>query len=62
MLVLTRGAKQRIEIGNRFVTVTVLDVKGGRVRLGIEAPTDVTLRRSGLSAENLAVSVKPPEL
>lgn len=45
MLVLTRGLKQKIVIGERMVTVTVLEVKGGRVRLGIEAPNDVTVRR-----------------
>ena len=45
MLVLTRGVKQKIEIGNRLVTVTVLEVKGGRVRLGIEAPDNISIRR-----------------
>ena len=45
MLVLTRGLKQKIEIGNQLITVTVLEVKGGRVRLGIEAPDDVSIRR-----------------
>lgn len=45
MLVLTRGVRQKIEIGDRIVTVTVLQVKGGRVRLGVEAPEDVTIRR-----------------
>ena len=45
MLVLTRGLKQKIEIGDRMVTVTVLEVKGGRVRLGIEAPESVSVRR-----------------
>jgi carbon storage regulator len=48
MLVLTRGVKQKIEIGNRMVTVTVLEVKGGRVRLGIEAPENVSIRRQEL--------------
>ena len=48
MLVLTRGLKQQIVIGDRCVTVTVLEVKGGRVRLGIEAPEDVKVRRMEL--------------
>ena len=38
MLVLTRGLKQQIVIGDQRITVTVLEVKGGRVRLGIDAP------------------------
>lgn len=50
MLVLTRGLKQKIEIGNQLVTVTVLEVKGGRVRLGIEAPNTVSVRRQELVA------------
>lgn len=45
MLVLTRGLKQQIVIGDQRVVVTVLEVKGGRVRLGIEAPSDVSIRR-----------------
>ncbi len=48
MLVLTRGLKQQIEIGDRMVTVTVLEVKGGRVRLGIEAPDSISIRRAEL--------------
>lgn len=46
MLVLTRGIKQSIVINGGLVTVTVLEVKGGRVRLGIEAPSDVQVQRS----------------
>ena len=48
MLVLTRGLQQKIEIGDRMVTVTVLEVKGGRVRLGIEAPDHISIRRHEL--------------
>jgi len=45
MLVLTRGLKQQILIDGGLVTVTVLDIRGGRVRLGIEAPAEVCVRR-----------------
>ena len=45
MLVLTRGLKQQLMIGNGLVTVTVLEVRGGRVRLGIEAPSELSVRR-----------------
>lgn len=48
MLVLTRGLKQQIVIGDQQITVTVLEVKGGRVRLGIEAPPEVVVRRKEL--------------
>lgn len=48
MLVLTRGLKQQIVIGGGLITVTVLGVDRGRVRLGIEAPQDVRIRRKEL--------------
>ena len=52
MLVLTRGLKQKIVIGDQLVTVTVLEVKGGRVRLGTEAPENMSIRRQELVIEN----------
>ena len=48
MLVLTRKREQKIQIG-RHVTVTILGVRGGAVRIGIEAPPDVKILRSELS-------------
>ena len=48
MLVLTRGLKQQIVIGDQLITVTVLEVKGGRVRLGIDAPPEIAVRRKEL--------------
>ncbi|HEX4014423.1 MAG TPA: carbon storage regulator CsrA [Candidatus Cybelea sp.] len=45
MLVLTRKSNQSITIG-REIRVTVLEVDGDQVRLGIEAPHDVPVRRS----------------
>jgi carbon storage regulator CsrA len=45
MLVLTRKAKQQIQIGP-YVTVTILQVKGQSVRVGIEAPRDVCVLRT----------------
>jgi carbon storage regulator len=44
MLVLSRRANEQICIGES-ITVTVLSVKGGRVRLGIQAPQDVDINR-----------------
>jgi carbon storage regulator CsrA len=40
--------KQQVVIDGGLVTVTVLDIQGGRVRLGIEAPAEVTIRRKEL--------------
>jgi carbon storage regulator len=47
MLVLTRKINQQITIGD--VVVTVLSMERGRIRLGIEAPVDVAIRRSELA-------------
>ncbi len=45
MLVLSRKVGEQIVIG-QGVTVTVLEVNGQRVRLGIIAPADVPVHRS----------------
>jgi carbon storage regulator len=52
MLVLTRKAKQQIQIGPN-VTITILQIKGQAVRVGIEAPKDVTVLRSELAEKLL---------
>ena len=44
MLIVTRKLQQSVMIGND-VTVTVLGVKGKQVRIGIDAPKDVTVHR-----------------
>jgi carbon storage regulator len=44
MLVLTRHANQSIMIG-QDVVVTVLEVRGDQVRLGIQAPRHVEVHR-----------------
>jgi carbon storage regulator len=45
MLVLTRKTEQAIVIDGR-IRIRVLRVRGNRVRLGVEAPTDVPIRRT----------------
>ena len=47
MLVLTRKPGEAIVIGNG-ITVTVVEVKGERVRLGFSAPLEVTIHREEL--------------
>lgn len=47
MLVLTRKTGEAIQIGDS-IRLTVLEVKGGQVRVGIEAPGDVTVYREEL--------------
>jgi carbon storage regulator len=47
MLVLTRRQYETLMIGDN-VTVTVLDIQGGRVRLGVNAPRDIVVNREEL--------------
>ncbi|MCU7854399.1 MAG: carbon storage regulator CsrA [Candidatus Thiodiazotropha sp. (ex Lucinoma borealis)] len=44
MLILTRRVGETLMIGDE-VTVTVLGVKGNQVRIGFNAPRDVTVHR-----------------
>ena len=44
MLILTRRPHESIRVGSR-VRITVLGFKGSQVRLGIEAPPDVSVDR-----------------
>lgn len=50
MLVLTRSMKQSIVIGTDVV-VTVLEIRGDQVRLGISAPRSVSVHREEVFAE-----------
>ncbi len=44
MLILTRRVGETLMIGDE-VTVTVLGVRGNQVRIGVNAPKDVTVHR-----------------
>ncbi len=44
MLVLSRKKNESIII-NDHITLTVVEIRGDKVRLGIEAPKDVTVHR-----------------
>jgi carbon storage regulator len=44
MLILTRRIGETLIIGDN-VTITVLGVKGNQVRLGVNAPKDVSVHR-----------------
>jgi carbon storage regulator len=44
MLVLTRRECESIKIGDE-VTITVLDVRGNNVRIGVDAPRNIPVHR-----------------
>jgi carbon storage regulator len=51
MLILNRKIGERIIIAGSIV-VSVLEINGRRVRLGIEAPSEVDIRREELEPRN----------
>ena len=48
MLVLSRKERQTIRIGNDEIELTVLEIHGRTVKLGINAPADVPILRGEL--------------
>ena len=44
MLVLSRKAEESMFIGDD-INITVLDIRGGQVRIGITAPQDIKIHR-----------------
>ncbi|MBI1323228.1 carbon storage regulator CsrA [bacterium] len=60
MLVLTRKVSERFMIGDDIV-VTVVKIDGRQVRIGIDAPRDVVIRRTELKQferEDFAPSIE----
>ena len=51
MLALTRKADEKVKIGNG-ITITVVQVNGGAVKLGVEAPEDVNISREEIAKED----------
>jgi carbon storage regulator len=57
MLVLTRKLMEKLFIGDD-ICVTVVRLEDGKVRLGIEAPREVSVVRAELVPERLATQAK----
>jgi carbon storage regulator len=55
MLILTRRVNESLVIGDN-VTVTILGVKGNQVRIGVNAPRDVSVHREELARKDDATS------
>ena len=66
MLVLSRQRDQSIVIGDNII-ITVVEIRGDKVRLGIEAPSEIPVHRKevydAIKRENReAASVKPEDI
>ncbi len=61
MLVLNRKIGERIVIGDDIV-VTVVKVQGRQVRIGIEAPATVSIRRKELLPQEMSAQDAPHAL
>jgi carbon storage regulator len=66
MLVLSRHRDESIMIGDDVV-ITIVDIRGDKVRLGIEAPNDIPVHRQevyeAIKRENLKANhIQPAEL
>ncbi len=57
MLVLSRKESQRIRLGDSIV-ITIVKISGDKVRVGIEAPSNVLVLRDELEAHAPAVEGK----
>lgn len=51
MLVLTRKIGEEIVINDGEIRISVVQIRGNRVRLAIDAPQSVLIRRQELTAE-----------
>lgn len=60
MLVLTRKLNERIVIGEN-IRITVVGIRGNHVRLGIEAPPEVTILRDELRRHEAPAGGHDPE-
>lgn len=60
MLVLARKTSERIVIGGNIV-ITIVKIDGNKVRIGIEAPEDVSIIRAELLDE-VRLAVESEEL
>lgn len=60
MLVLTRKTNQRIVIGDD-IEITIVEISGSQVRIGITAPRDVRVHRREVYDAKLAETSVEPE-
>ena len=57
MLVLSRKTQEKILINGGEVTITIVEVNGQRVKVGIEAPEHISIHRSEVAERSLKLAV-----
>ena len=60
MLVLSRKPGEKIHIGSG-ITITVVEIKGNKIRLGIDAPEGVRIFRAELNNLLARIGTEPAE-
>lgn len=60
MLILSRKAEQTVQIGER-IRVTILSIRGNRVKIGLDAPDSVQILRGELETFCEPLGSKPEE-
>jgi carbon storage regulator CsrA len=65
MLVVTRKSREVVVVGARngfesLLTVTVLEIRGGKVKLGFEADSSIPIHRWEVWKRIVAAGVPPP--
>ncbi|MBB5218506.1 MULTISPECIES: carbon storage regulator CsrA [Treponema] len=64
MLILSRKVDQKIRIGDE-ITLTIIEVRGDQVKIGVEAPKNVKVFRQEvfdeIQNENKAAATQPSE-
>lgn len=62
MLVLSRRTGDEIVMGHGEIRISVLEISGKRVQLGISAPTEVSIRRHEVHQRIVCEAVSETEL
>jgi len=61
MLLLSRKQGEKIVLPNVNIEVTVLEIRGDRIRVGITAPETVIVHREELWLQSIKPPTSPPD-
>jgi len=61
MLILTRKIGEKIAVGDN-ITIALLDIKGGQVKIGIDAPKEISVHREEIYKRIRNANLKSSEI